>query len=186
MHILLATSARESSCSKAFWHHSHHRISSPEFSCFCALILGRHIHISRVRYAITQQHCKSFAWQIHCSLHLPHLHSLSGSLCRIEPLLESIIPRPSLIHLELDTVQNMSYRAWVDRVVRCVCSTKGTLTLHIGYCAIMSGRECSRIKQFRLPFLWPSLVHRRVALLSLVLINLCNEDVMVSSNHSRS
>lgn len=143
-----------------------------------AQFLRRHPHISRLRYAATQGHSKSFARQIHRPLHLPHLRSLSGSLCRVIPLLESIFPSPSLIHLELDTVRNISYRAWVERVTHCVYKSKGTLILRIGYRATVSSSGCSRVKQFRLR---PSLVYGRVILLSLTLINLCDEEVTVST-----
>lgn len=116
----------------------------------------------------------------HRSLHMPHLCSLSGALGQVVPLLNSILPSPRLHHLELDMVRDMLYGAWVDEVMHCLSLCEGKFTLHIGYAATVPTRGYSCVEQSRAQYWW-SLAQSMIESMSLVLINLSNKEVVVSS-----
>lgn len=71
-------------------------------------------------------------------VHAPRLSSVSGSLDHVAPLLRVLQPPPPVKFLYFDTVKGISYRSWVEEVLRCLPSKDTLLGLEIGYEGVLS------------------------------------------------
>lgn len=96
-------------------------------TCF----LRRHPHISTLRL----RNIISKGWSRPQTriLQLPTLHTLSGPLPHVLLVLEAMFTPPSLSHLFIASVGNLSYGIWVDELLRCLTLCSGPLHLVIGF-----------------------------------------------------
>jgi hypothetical protein len=94
--------------------------------------LRRHDHVSVVEFTRISNPRHRLNPSFH-PLYLPALHSLSGTLCQVIPLLHSLSSPPQLVRLHLDSVVDLPYGTWVGEMMHCVALCKSVNLLSIGF-----------------------------------------------------
>lgn len=94
--------------------------------------LRRHCYVSAVEFT-GASNLRSYMHPSSHLLHLPTLHSLSGSLRQVIPLLETFSSTPRLERLHLDSVTELQYGTWINEVMRCLAFCTGSIQLIIGF-----------------------------------------------------